>query len=706
MSILFRWVSAAGLVLALHPSALGQSAAPPTPPPEWPVTSAPARFTIEADDAGKSDRISWVSLCLPDPKWATMPIRIFTDAGVAVGSDLLWTASGEPTTLLFDSSSGAKRYHVYVGSNWPAMHLPDAKAGVTLESRAGDGKTIDHLADMFQAWNQSATVNGRAIVPGIFEGGNRFGPQGNILEHFQGWFEVAAPEHLELAAISTDASFVLVDGKEVTEWPGRHDFRPGLGGQYQGAIDLPAGFHLLDYYNAYVSANEGRPLLCCLAVNTGAAEDWRMLTPTSGFFPPTNRAQVVDYETQAGSAVGAPAFAVDWSIAGQSVIAPDVPAIGLIALQLTARPSTTGTVTWTFDDGSKATGQSVSHLFPRPGMRLVQISVGDAEKNIGSASQTISVHPNWMLLTTTPPQLDPAHQADILSRDPATLSASDLASCVAVFGVFKNTEGLLKMNPALCAKMKEIDDADLPYVKDAALFFARADWSHSAEATQLLNAVVDRCAQGQPSPQSIALGSEARLGLAQLVLKTTNRTNDVRALLDAISIPALSSDEHRALDIQRANLALATGDVAGAKKQYETLTGEPTGADARSSIRRTAKISQARTFLDRKDFEAAEDALDEVAWQAPIEKMAPDWALTRLRLFQAENLPVPAYLWAKRLLPVLTESGRSELLFRLTDLAFAQGDNDLAGKTLSELLKKHPYSPEAAQAKEKWPGQG
>jgi hypothetical protein len=84
--------------------------------------------------------------------------------------------------------------------------------------------------------------------------------------------------------------------------------------------------------------------------------------------------------------------------------------------------------------------------------------------------------------------------------------------------------------------------------------------------------------------------------------------------------------------------------------------------------------------------------------------MAPDWALTRLRLFQAENLPVPAYLWAKRLLPVLTEGGRSELLFRLTDLAFAQGDNDLAGKALSELLKKHPYSPEAAQAKEKWPG--
>jgi len=149
---------------------------------------------------------------------------------------------------------------------------------------------------------------------------------------------------------------------------------------------------------------------------------------------------------------------------------------------------------------------------------------------------------------------------------------------------------------------------------------------------------------------------------------------------------------------------LATGDVAGARKQYETLTGEPSGPDARSSIRRTAKIGQARVFLDRKDFEAAENSLNEVAWLAPIEKMAPDWALTRLRLYQEQNLPVAAYLWAKRLLPVVTESGRSELLFRLTDLALAHGDSDLARKTLSELLKKHPYSQEAAQAKEKWPG--
>jgi predicted negative regulator of RcsB-dependent stress response len=183
----------------------------------------------------------------------------------------------------------------------------------------------------------------------------------------------------------------------------------------------------------------------------------------------------------------------------------------------------------------------------------------------------------------------------------------------------------------------------------------------------------------------------------------SDQTDEAHKLIDAINVASLANEEPRSLDILRGDLALAAGDVDGARKQYQKFTGDPQGADARSSIRRTAKIGQARAFIERKDFDAAEEALREVSWYAPIEKLAPDWALTRLHLYEAENLPQAAYLWAKRLLPVITSGGRSELLYHLTDLALAQNDNDLAHKALSELLKKHPYSEEAAKAKEKWP---
>ena len=713
MSILSRWIFGFGIILAIHPSALAQSAAAPVPVPDWPVTSAPARFILEPDLGGPPPHVGWARFFPPDPKWVTMPIRVFTDTGTAVGSDLLWTAPGEPVTLLFDSTSGAKHYRVYVGSNWPAMHLPDAKAGVWLEGREGDGRIIDHLPDMLQAWNQNSKVLGRAIVTGIDEGGNRFGPQGNLLVHLQGWFDAAAPEHLELSIISVDATFVLVDGKEVVEWPGIHGFGPGLGGQFQGAVDLPAGPHLLDYYNAFVASDGGRtPVLCCLAAKGGRFAQWTLLTPDSGFFRPVLHYHVASYELQVNSPGGlaagaAPPLAIDWANQEQSVIYTDLPDLGLISIQLTCLVPLTGTqtLTWTFDDGSTAQGQSVKHLFPRPGMRTVHLSLnGHGDKQVATLSQTISVHPDWAHVTNDPPRLKPEHEADIMGRDPATLSTSDLASCFAVFGNYRRTDDLLKILPAVCAKMKEINEADLPYVKDAALFLAHDDWAHFAEEIQLLRALIDRAASAPSTPQSITLGSECRLALAQLILKTSDHTDEVRSLIDAIHVPALSGDEPRTLAILRADLAWAAGDIPGAKKQYETLTGEPSGPDARSSIRRTAKIGQARSFLDRKDFDAAEDSLNEVAWQAPIEKLSPDWALTRLRLYQEENLPVAAYLWAKRLLPVLVENGRSELLFRLTGLALAQGDTDLAHKTLAELLKKHPYSQEAAEAKEKWPG--
>ena len=715
MRIISRLIFAFGIFLAIHTCLRAQSAAPPIVPPAWPVSSAPARFTIEPDKAGPPTLLSWVDLYLPKPKWAEMPLRVFTDTGTAVGSDLLWQSPGGPATLVFDSSSGAKSYRVYVGSNWPVLHLPDAKAGVWLESRAGDGKMIENLPDMLQAWNKSNTVEGRALVQGIWEGGNRFGPQANLFQHLQGWFEVAAPEHLQLVTVSTDASFVLVDGKEAVEWPGRHDcWHPSPDARPMGNVDLAPGVHRIDYYYAFVLEDASlmehdgmTPQLCCLAVKGGSLLDWTSLKPDKDFFRPVTRDHVVGYEVQmtppAGQPAGAPALAMEWTNQDQSVITSDLSDSGFISMQLTCVNAVTGTLTWNFDDGLTAQGQTVKHLFPRPGMRTVRLGLKQGDKEVASLTQTIDVHPGRANEVNQNPLLRPEQEADIMARDPATLSASDLVGCVAILGAYQQSDDILKLLPALSAKMKEISDADLPTVKAAALLLVRDDWAHSAEEIGLLRALVDRCASSPPSPQMTTSLSECRFALARLILKTSDHVDEVRSLLDAIDVKSLSGQEPRRLAILRADLALAMGDVGGARQQYQALTGDPSGPDVRSSIRRTAKIGQARAFLDRKDFDAAENSLKEVAWQAPIEQMSADWALTRLRLYQAENLPVVAYLWAKRLLPVINLSGRSELLFRMTDLALAQNDSDLAHKTLSELLKNHPYSEEAAAAKQKWP---
>jgi hypothetical protein len=711
MRILFGCFSAMGTMLALLPAAWGQSAAPPIIPPEWPVTSAPARFDLGLNYSAHPPPVAYASLFLPNPDWGKQVIRVFTDKGVAAGSETLWSAPGEPATLIFDCSSGAVHYTVYCGSDWPALPLVGTRECVLLESRPGNGKSIATLSDMLQTWHQSTTILGRAVVPGIFEGGNRFGPETSTLLHFQGWFDVPQPEHLQLAPISEDASFVLIDGKEVVESPGNHPGSQDSHGQHQGAVDLAAGPHLLEYYNAFVQDERKHGIMVTLAVKGGTLPDWTILQdtyPKLPFFRFPGLGHETNYELQTKSPNPSPEghtppFALQWSTVAESMIDPTVADVGGVSLKLTFLPQTTGTATWTFDDGTTATGPEVTHIFARPGLRVVRLSVSDGGKTLGSVSQTIHVHFKWDdpdVLT----RINTADHESLLTLDPAILSPTDLSSVLAVFGAYKETEGLLKILPQVCAKMKDIPEADLPYAQQAALFLAH-DWSHSPEAIQLLRALIDRCAQAKPSPAIAALVNPARLSLAGLVLKTSDHTEEVSALLTAVDPTQLTLDQPYQLAVLRADLALATGDIAGARKLYEAQTHQPGGIDARSSIWRTAQLGRTRAFIDRKDFDAAEDTLREIWLKYPVEKMAPDWELTRLSLYQEEQLPEVAYLWSKRLLPVITDTGRAELLYRTTHLAFVQGDTETARKTLTELLKKHPYSQEAAEAKAKWPGQ-
>jgi len=711
MNFISRWIAAFVIELAIYPTAFAQPVASPVAVPAWPVPSAPARIIIEPEEYGPKS-IASTELYLPDPKWATMPFHVFTEQGIPVGSSLLWTAPGEPVTLLFDSSAGARHYHVYVGSNSPAKPLGDAKGGVLLEARKGDGTSINHLNDMLRAWNQSQTVLGRTLVAGIFEGGNRFGPQDNFFEHFQGWFDVTASENLQIALMSAGASFVLVDGKEVVEWPGIHDrWYKASDGPPRGAIDLPAGPHCLECYYAYVSSDGAVPAACYVAVKGGPIDQWTMLTSDNTFIRPVAHDHPVRYELRPnlpGNPPGAvaPALAMTWTNVEQSVINTDLPDIGLVALQLSCLDPVTGTVLWTFDDGSTAQGQRVKHLFLRPGIRTVHVDLMNGAKRVASLDQTINVHFDWVHLAWLDSKIYPEQESDVLSRDPTAMSVSDLVSCFGLFGNYMKTDELLKLLPAVCAKINQVTEHDLPYLKDAALVLVRDDWAHPTEETQLLRALIERSASvTEPKPATVAVASECRLALARLILNATDHTDEVRALISAINLPSLVGDEPRAMRVLKADLALVSGDLAGAKAQYQTLSSAPSDLDVRSSIRATAAISQARAFIDRKDFDAAEDTLNDVVWQFPLEKISPEWALVRLRLYQEENHTAEGFLWAKRLLPVLTDGGRSELLFRIAELAFAQGDVNLAHKALAELLTKHPYSQEAAEAKEKWPGQ-
>jgi hypothetical protein len=664
---------------------------------DWAVGSATARMSLEVDKGSKPSALTWTDLYLPNPRWIGQTIGVFNDSGQRVASEVLSNPPGGPLILVFDSSSNAQHYDVYFGSSdWPPLPLKDDHGAVILETRDGDGKEIDKLPDMLDAWNKATVVEGKLPVPGIFEGGNRFGPQRNLLLHFHTFFNAVTAEHVDFATVSTDSSFVLVDGKEVVEWPGAHDAGGGMREEHQGGVDLTAGPHELDYYNDYFQPG-GPPLVACLAVKGGPVTKWTMTTADCPFLPPTAHAHVIDY---AVSGTSAPPMALTFTGKDQSMIEHDVADAGFITVTLTCVPPQDGTVNWTFDDVTTATGQTVDHLFPRPGLRTVQMQVEGINGSVPATRQIINVHPDWYLLTTVPPDLHAADATEILSRDPATFLPADLAGCMAVFGTYKSVDALYKFAPAVTAHLKDMADGDLHYIKSA-IDVMGTDLTHASVTEPLLQALVDRCGT---TPTLLPIGSWARLNLAQMMLQTTDRTTDVAALLAGVNAPSLSGEDQRHFAIAQADLLLATGKIDEARKKYTDITGSPGGVDSRSSVRETGEIGQAQVFLGRKDDESAEDSLNEVAWLSPIQKVTPEWTLARLRLYEDENLPDVALIYGKRLLAVIPESEQSELLYRLTELAAQKGNKDLADKTLAELLEKHAYSEEAAKAKAKWPG--
>ncbi|PAW76610.1 MAG: hypothetical protein B9S32_14625 [Verrucomicrobia bacterium Tous-C9LFEB] len=678
--------------------------------------NAPARFVIEVNQPEKKARVASVRVGLPDSRWAELPVTVYDTTGKQVGARWLWSAPGEVATVVFDSSSEAKRYFLYVGSSTaPADPNWTPEAGVALETRSGDGRNVNRIEEMLAAWKKSTMVLGRSLLPTIFEGGHRHGPQTNLFSYYQGWFDAPTAGKYEMAVISTDAGFILVDGKLVVEWPGKHAVWPGTRGQFRNAVDLEAGPHKLEYYNAYWYRPDGRtPLVCCMAVKTPTT-GWVTVRPGSEFFRPMTTAHVAGYELipeGLANSTGlilptAPNVGFEWEIAEQSVTAADVTESGFILIKFRFyRERPEWTCTWSFDDGTTVTGSRVEHLYLKPGVRQVKLTVTGAQGEIGSLSLPVNVRPNWTQLTTRKPELTPVHRDAVLARDPATISAADWPSVVELFTVFEDADALVKITPAVTVKLSDFSDVDLVTIQRAAAYLGGGLAKRYANAEPYYQALIDRAAGEKATAATKTLANQARLQGAQVILKSSNRVDDARTRLNAIDPLTLMPEERKAVEVMRGDLALAAGDVAGAKKIYLAQTAEATGADARSSIRRTAKIDQAAVYMEKKDFESAEKTLDDLEKQSPIDKLASDVALTRLRLYQERGESVVALIWARRLLPVLTDSGaRSQLLFRLTDLAFTQGERDSARKTLKELVEKYPYSESTAQAKGKWPSE-
>jgi hypothetical protein len=179
---------------------------------------------------------------------ANQAVTVFA-RGQQVPSRVLQLGPGDFCRVAFQTRKGETEYQIYYGGQ-PAHDPPEwtATDGLRLETRRWQDCDLQQLESVRQAYETSDRL-GSDFVARVYHRHNPFDVQpAPFLSHYSGTLKVPSTGLYQFFTTSQDCSFLLIDGKPVVSWPGRHG--PVGQARFKGDIQLSAGDHRFDYWHA------------------------------------------------------------------------------------------------------------------------------------------------------------------------------------------------------------------------------------------------------------------------------------------------------------------------------------------------------------------------------------------------------------------------------------------------------------------------
>jgi len=615
------------------------------------------------------------------------PFGVFTADGKAVAFQTYWSANGEPTRIRFDTSGGAKTFYLCFATNLPAAPSgwkPDA--GVLVETRAITRQPIKTFAQISQLLASAGPAQGRNYFSDVFLGMNPFGPSSFYVASFNGWLRISNPGNYRFATLSTDASWLKVDGQPVAEWLGEHGPHGGRRGEHSGEIQLRAGLHHLEYTQIQF---DGEAAAEAAWQPPGAS---RFELMPASVFVPVAHFRVVHLES--ATETETPYF--EWRTTSQCALG-DTMAVRVRFHAVDNFPR--HDYHWRFDDGTEAAGVNVEHFFPQTGLRQVTLEVWEHGLGIATNTVRVRVSPDWLQRDWWRDDVFADAKSDFLHRDLSRIPPRDLTAMVKLADRADDRELLTRAGEAM---VKRADEFNTP--ADGGIFYKLGvSFEHQGDAGDALAEKSFRLALA-PERNSSAIADKVKLRLADLLIQASGNFDDAEKLLAGISGGNLTGDERRLKQLLQGDLLLARGKTEEARNQYLAVGGRSDRKTAAATA--AARLESASILIEHEQFEDAQEALDRLAFEIPVERMSLEVGLLQIKLALAHREFQRAFTGCHLLAPVAeNEPRQSELLYDTVESALALGKTDEARRALAQLLKDFPYSESAAKAKDKWPQQ-
>jgi hypothetical protein len=289
-------------------------------------------------------------------------IRVVAPTGQLVDFAVVHPSPAGQQMIVFSEPEGDRSggtYAVYFGNpDAPRVKQTPPLTGLMLRTfEMPKGMNGDTWADV-EKFLSRARVCGVDFWRQVFDAYNPFGPQSNYISVYDGFLECPKPGVYKFATISDDASFLLVDGQLVAEWPGRgHNIDAGRHGEKNGQRDLSAHRHAFRYVGL---AFDG-PKRMAAAWRVPGASAWEIIPPSA--FPSVFTTPVTATEDSTRPVCAA--FGMEEL---QYLECADA---RMVAVQFTSQSGAqTGELTgwnWEFGDGLTSRERDPLHVYMLPG---------------------------------------------------------------------------------------------------------------------------------------------------------------------------------------------------------------------------------------------------------------------------------------------------------------------------------------------------